>query len=178
MMNNISHTKILPYRSDWPEKFEVEKEKLQRIFSDTALEVEHIGSTSIEGLSSKPIIDIVVMVKNHADADKFVKPLGGLGYWHDERNPSSERHFFRKGDPSKFHLSIAYSDKGGFWPRQILFRDYLRSHPDERDEYDKIKKESLKKDPTGGDGYIESKTEFVHKILDLADWKEGQKYGE
>ena len=165
---------IVPYQYDWPKKFKAEKEKLQEIFGDKALEVEHIGSTSIEGLLSKPIIDIVVMIQNHKNADEFTEPLAKIGYRFD--SSSTERHYYVKGNTVDYHLSIAYADRGGFWSRQILFRDYLRSHTEARDEYAKIKQDLLQKDPTGSDEYIGGNTDFVYRILALAEWDADQKY--
>ncbi len=177
-MNNISHTKIVPYQKEWPEKFELEKQKLQPIFGDKALEIEHIGSTSIPGLSSKPIIDIAVLIEHIDDAESFINDLEKIGYSYDPNGIGTERHFLRKYGEDNFHLSIAYKNQGGFWPRQISFRDYLRNHPDLRDEYDKLKKDLLQQDPSGSDEYISGKTEFVYKVLKLAGWKEGQKYND
>lgn len=173
-MTNISHTKLLPYQSDWPKRFQNEKEILRTLFGSMALKIEHIGSTSIEGLLSKPIIDIAVLIKNKEDGDKFIEPLSHLGYWYNKVNSSNdnERYFFRKGEPTEFHLSIAYADRGSFWERQILFRDYLRNHLEARDEYARLKENLLKNDPTGIETYIAGKSEFVNKILQLA----GSKY--
>lgn len=173
-MKNDSHTILMPYQSSWLDKFEKEKIVLQKVFDDKAIEIEHIGSTSIEGLPSKPIIDIAVMIDNHADADGFTEPLAKIGY--KFHSSSTERHFYRKGDPIEYHLSIAYTDRGGFWPRQILFRDYLWNHTEARDEYAQLKKDLLQQDPTGKDTYLSGKTEFVSKILKLAGFKDGQKY--
>lgn len=173
-MNDISNTKIVPYQYDWPKKFQAEKERLQDIFGSKALEIEHIGSTSIEGLSSKPIIDIVVMIENHQDVGIFTDPLAKIGYKFD--SSSTERYYYVKGDPVKYHLSIAYADQGGFWVRQILFRDYLRNHHDSRDEYAKLKEGLSQKDSIGNDEYIGGKSDFVYKILSLAGWKGDQRY--
>jgi len=137
-MNNIAHVIIIPYQSSWSEKFLQEKKRLQKIFGTKAIEIEHIGSTSIDGLSSKPIIDIAVMINNHMNADVFTKPLDKIGY--KFHSSSTERHFYRKGNPVEYQLSIAYADRGSFWPRQILFRDYLRNHIEARDEYAHLKK--------------------------------------
>jgi len=168
-MNDISHTKLLLSQSAWKEKFQTEKDELRNIFSDAAISIEHIGSTSIDGLSSKPIIDIAVLIWKREDADNFIEPLNHLGYWYDKKNSSGERHFFRKGDPTEFHLSIAYANKGSFWKRQILFRDYLRNHLEVRDEYARLKEDLLKENPTGSDGYIDGKSEFIQRILILAE---------
>jgi GrpB-like predicted nucleotidyltransferase (UPF0157 family)/8-oxo-dGTP pyrophosphatase MutT (NUDIX family) len=163
-----SHTTLIPYQSFWVDKFEAEKFKLKEIFSNKAIAIEHIGSTSIPGLSAKPIIDIAVLIEKREDGDSFIKTVREFGYQYDKLNSSGERHFFRKGNPTEFHLSIAYKDKGSFWDRQILFRDYLRNHPDPRDEYQKIKENLLKTDPTGKGNYLSGKSDFVNGILKLA----------
>ena len=150
---------------EWRHKYDVEKRGLLAVFGDAALEIEHIGSTSIDGLASNPIIDIAVMIERHNDADSFTQALAAAGYTF--HSFSTERHFYVKGRPREVHLSVAYSDQGGFWPRQILFRDYLRMHPAVCKEYAQLKAELLKRDPTG-ESYSEGKTGFVYRILELA----------
>lgn len=146
-----------------------EAELLRPVFGDALIDIEHIGSTSIPGLSSKPIIDIAVLIRTHHEADSFIEPLMELGYVFNKelhaKTQFPERHFFRKGEPTQFHLSVAYADKAKFWPRQILFRDYLRSHPEARDEYARLKEKLIKEDPTGSDMYISGKTAFVSAVL-------------
>jgi len=175
MTTDYSHTKLLPYQESWKKKFQEESKKLKEIFGEQALAVEHIGSTSIPGLSSKDIVDIAVLIDHIDDAGRFIGGLEKIGYAHDTRGVSTERHFFRKYGKDNFHLSICYKNQGGFWPRQMLFRDYLRNHSHLRDEYDTLKKNLLHQDPLGSDEYVNGKTDFVYKVLKLAGWKEGQK---
>lgn len=167
---------VVDYNSGWKTKFESEKRRLQDVIGDSAIEIDHIGSTAVEGLSAKPIVDLSVMISNHADADGFTDDLEKIGYKFHSK--STERHFYQKGGPVEYNLSIAYADRGGFWPRQIMFRDYLRSHPDLRDEYATLKSELIEKYPEGVGQYSEGKTEFVQKVLDLAGWKSGLTYKE
>lgn len=176
MLMSESYEGLSPYNSEWKLKFESEKELLKHLFGDLALEIEHIGSTSIEGLPSKPIVDMVVMINDHADTDRFTKPLSKMGYAFHSK--STERHFYQKRGPVAYNLSIAYADRGGFWSRQILFRDYLRSHAEARDEYAELKEHLIAKYPAGIGEYSEGKTGFVQKILALAGWKEGQTYSD
>jgi GrpB-like predicted nucleotidyltransferase (UPF0157 family) len=140
---------LSPYQPSWKERFHSEKERLQTVFGPAALEIEHIASTAIEGLPAKPIIDIAVMVVSHEDADGFTEGLAQIGYEHVPPSGSFERHFYTKGDPIQYHLSIAYTDLGGFWDRQILFRDYLRSSQEARDEYAKLKGQLIRAYPSG-----------------------------
>lgn len=167
-MTDISHTTIHRYDPMWKNKFETEAITLKNIFGDEALAVEHIGSTSVDGLASKPIVDIAVLINSYLEADKFIEPLTKIGYWYDKENSSGERHLFRKGKPTEFHLSIAYADRGDFWERQLLFRDYLRTHPEALREYAQLKEDLIKNDPTGGDKYISGKTDFIQRILTKA----------
>jgi GrpB-like predicted nucleotidyltransferase (UPF0157 family) len=114
------------------------------------------------------------MIERVEDADSFTEPLASLGYrFHSS---STERHYYVKGDSIDFHLSVAYAHQGGFWSRQIMFRDYLRSHSDVRDSYEKLKRKLLQEDPSGTNAYFAGKSDFVYSVLRLAGWKEGQKY--
>ena len=162
------------YDPNWIKKFDEIKLLLESLFGDKALKIEHIGSTSIPGLSAKPIIDIAVMIETSKDVDDFTELLALSGYRFD--SASTERHFYRKGEPVEYHLSISYRDRGGFWARQILFRDYLKSHPELVKEYEELKIENLKVTPEDdfedlsfSENYNRGKSEFVKKVLDLAE---------
>lgn len=168
---------LSPYQTQWADIYEAEKAVLQKIFGDAILEIEHIGSTAVEGLLSRPIIDMAVMIDQYEQADQFVEPLSETGYIYEppRQEGRPERHFFTKGNPIVYHLSIAYTDCGGFWPRQIYFRDYLRTHPEARDEYARLKRDLEQKD-LSGKTYVAGKTDFVYRILKLAGWKAFEAY--
>lgn len=134
------NSKFTNYQESWVKKFEEEKKKLQDVFGNIALEIEHIGSTSIPGLSAKPIIDMAVLVESIEDIDKIVSILSPLGYRYEPEISSVERIFFRKGNPVECHLSVA-CPAHTFWSRQILFRDSLRNHPELVAEYEELKRE-------------------------------------
>jgi GrpB-like predicted nucleotidyltransferase (UPF0157 family) len=176
MVEYVYTMELSTYDSQWNRKFQNEKRKLQEVFSTKLLAIEHIGSTAIPGLSSKPIIDIAVMIQDCEDVDSFAYHLEKLGYAFHSK--STERHFYQKGQPVEFHLSIAYADRGSFWPRQILFRDYLRAHQELLSEYANIKNQLIKQFPSGSGGYSDGKSIFVDKVLILAGWKNGQTYTE
>lgn len=172
MKEVVSHKKILPYQESWPQKFATEKEKLQHIFDSEKFVIEHIGSTSISGLSSKDIIDIAILIDNVSTADAFIDNLKQIGYIHDVQGSSTERHFFRKYGEDNFHLSLGYKNQGSFWQRQILFRNFLRKNNEYRDEYQKLKEDLIEEYPDGSDEYMRGKTAFVERVLKLADCKE------
>lgn len=172
---DTSHQEVREYDPKWVEMFEQEAKRIRGLLGDKITGIEHIGSTSIPGLVSKPIIDIAIEIPSSEDVESLIEPLTILGYssgrdGHD-KDVSTERHLLRKGTPTQFHLSICYGDKGSFLERQILFRDYLREHNEDRDAYGALKKDLLKKDPTGKDEYIGSKTDFVMRILKKAGFE-------
>lgn len=172
---DISHQEVREYDPNWAELFEIEAGKIKKLLGDKITRIEHIGSTSITGLSSKPIIDIAIEISSSENVDALIEPLATLGYpaSRDGHNKdiSTERYLLRKGMPTQYHLSICYGDKGSFLERQILFRDYLREHSEDRDAYGVLKKELLKSDPTGKGDYIGNKTDFVMRILKKAGFE-------
>lgn len=169
------HSVIEEYNLEWKEKFEEEAAKIKELLGDKISSIEHIGSTSIPGTISKPIIDLAIVVPSYKDADEVAFALSALDYPFDlgehNKTENTERHLLRKGNPNDFHLSIAYEDRGGFMERQILFRDYLREHPEAVEEYNQLKERLIKEDPTGKNGYISSKTDFVMSILKKAGFE-------
>lgn len=165
---DTSHMEIQEYDPNWAEKYQEEANSIQKLVGDKITKIEHIGSTSIPGLASKPIIDMAIEIADSKNVDEMVALLETLGYprsINHDKDISSERYLLRKGNPTEFHLSICYADKGSFLERQILFRDYLREHNEDRDEYAKLKKESIQKDTTGKGEYINDKTDFVMRTL-------------
>lgn len=154
-----SSTTLVPHSDEWKLLYEKESLLIKEIFGTHLIDIQHIGSTSVSDLISKPIIDIAVQIEKHTDADKFIEPLQTLGYIYKPDLSSAERHFFQKGNPVQFHLSTSYLDRGSYWRRQIAFRDYLASHAEARREYEQIKLNSI------------DKSEFVQRILALAESK-------
>lgn len=172
---DTSHMTVSEYDPKWAEMYEEESRKIKELLGGKILSTEHIGSTSIPGLASKPIIDMAVTVPSWKDAHRLIEPLSTLGYPSDsaqiDESTAGERWLLRKGNPTQFHLSIAYGDRGSFLERQILFRDYLRTHDADRDMYGALKKDLIEKDPTGKGDYIGGKTDFVMRILKKAGFQ-------
>lgn len=165
---------IKPYSFEWSEKYRKEAELIRQTLGDLIIEIQHIGSTAIPGLSAKPIIDIAILTKSIFNIDIFTEALEKIGYDYNPNMSSAERIFLRKGNPTEYHLSISES-KYTYWTRQILFRDYLRNHPEAVKEYQGIKENAIKglpeedfKDLSRSKEYNTKKGPFVEKILQLA----------
>jgi GrpB-like predicted nucleotidyltransferase (UPF0157 family) len=157
------------------EKYNKEEALIKQTLGDLIIAIEHIGSTSIPGLSAKPIIDMMVLIESITDTKNITESLEKIGYIYKPEMSSAERIFLRKGEPVQYHLSISES-KYPYWNRQILFRDYLRNHPESKEEYQKIKEEAIKnlsedelKDISKSKDYSLKKGPFIQKILQLAE---------
>lgn len=157
---------IEDYNSNWPKQFKEEEVKLKEIFADNAIAIEHIGSTAVEGLGAKPIIDIAIGVNDLAVVSEFIKALKQIGYEFVYHKEFPERRFFRKGQwrVGTHHLHV-YLFRGEHWNNQLLFRNYLKKHPDALKEYHQLKVDLAKKFPVDRSSYTENKAAFIQNVL-------------
>ena len=160
---------IVPYRPQWAECFREEKVLLLKILGAKALDVRHIGSTSVVGMPAKPILDILVGVETLATVEAFAEDLNRVGY--EDKGDGGElgRRYFVKGAEEKrtHHLNFCELD-GLFWTRHLLFRDYLEAHPDRGKQYWELKQDLASRFPNDREAYTNGKEEFVRSILKLA----------
>lgn len=168
------NVEIVSYNPQWPRDAEIEIERIKSILpSNEIIDIQHVGSTAIPGLSAKPIIDIQISAKS-LDAMKVIAVplLQKLGYefWHD--NPDPERMFFVKGMPTygekRTHHIHIFNHDSKHWYNKIVFRDYLISHPDCAKEYEELKYHLSKVHFYDREKYTDEKKAFVNKILQLA----------
>ncbi len=162
---------VVPYDPRWPKAFEEEAKKLEGILGHNLVKIYHIGSTSVPGLHAKPIIDIMIVVKDILDVDNVTKHFEELGYRaHGELGIPFRRHF-QKGDFIRTHNIHIFEEGAGEIENHIHFRDYLRSSPQAAAEYAELKIQLAKLHPKNMIAYLEGKEGFVHKILNLAPKK-------
>ena len=160
------HVIVEPYDEAWEKAFmDIEKE-LRAALGDTAERIEHVGSTSVRGLSAKPVIDIDVVIRDTSMLPAAVSALAGIGYTHEGDLGIPGREAFKyKGKEHllKHHLYVCAEDSSEL-KRHITFRDYLRSHPEAVKEYSRVKEEGAALYPYDIDGYIRHKSPFIEKI--------------
>ena len=162
---------IAEYDPRWPVIYENEARAIRDALDDRLAAIEHVGSTAVPGLAAKPVIDIMPGVARASDLDRCVSPLVGLGYEYVPRYEASlpRRRYFRKrppGSSSAFHVHVV--ERGSeFWDRHLLFRDYLRAHPDVAREYERLKRE-LAPQFTDSNAYAEAKTDFIRSVENRA----------
>ena len=157
---------VLPYDQRWTQDFENIASEIWEALGELALNIEHVGSTSVPGLSAKPIIDIDVVIRDYSLFDAVVRALEGIGYRHEGDLGIPGREAFDydgKAHLRKHHLYVCPRDSAEL-KRHIAFRDYLRSHPDAAREYSRIKEEGAALHPHDIDGYIAHKSPFIESI--------------
>lgn len=160
------HVVVLPYDEQWKQDFLKIRTELSNILGQLTIGIEHVGSTSVYGLSAKPIIDIDVVIKDYTVLEDVVSALGKIGYRHEGNLGIVGREAFKydgKEHLKKHHLYVCPEDSTEL-KRHIAFRDYLRTHPDAVREYSHIKEEGAKQYPNDIERYIEHKFPFIEKI--------------
>lgn len=164
----MSHpVRVVDYDSQWPVLYEQEKRRVLEAIGHKVLSIEHVGSTAVPGLGAKPIIDIMACVLNSKDADDCVLLLKDIGYSDVTPQPENPDWYYCLGrGPHSvgYHLHLVrfMSD---FWERHLLFRDFLRTHPETAQQYHELKKELTVKYVDNRVAYTESKTEFIESVI-------------
>ena len=160
---------LIDYDPTWPARFVEQKTRLAMILNPwLAGEIEHIGSTSVPGLRSKPIIDILAPVQSLAAsraAMPFLEEDGWL-YWPDDPNQDYRLWFLRPNPTARtHHLQIIQHDHPGF-RALIVFRDVLRRDVKAREAYSALKADLANEQQSDRNAYSNAKTEFVLAILE------------
>jgi len=162
---------VVPYDPRWAEQF-VDESRAIRACVDAAipLAIEHFGSTAIPGVPAKPIIDILIGAsRQHWSA--IVEALKRIAYVHWEDNPDADREFLVKGMPPfgtrRTHHVHLCEVGGPLWER-LLFRDYLRTHADDRQAYATLKHRLAAEHPDDREAYTRGKDILVAEIMDRA----------
>ena len=157
---------VCPYDSGWVQDFQAIRSELAGALKDLAIGIEHVGSTSVPGLSAKPIIDIDVIIEDTSKLPDVIAALASIGYVHEGNGEIEGREVFGydgKEHLRKHHLYVCAKDAAEL-RRHLMFRDYLRSHPEELREYSCVKEEGAKKYPFDIDGYIAYKSPYIEGV--------------
>ena len=157
---------VLPYDTAWQSDFEKIKREIEDAIGDLIISIEHIGSTSVEGMSAKPCIDIDVIINDYAVFDEVVIRLKAIGYIHEGNLGIKDREAFKylnKEHLQEHHLYVCpqYSEE---LHRHIRFRDFLRSNDKAVKKYSLIKEKAAELLPNDIDKYIEYKSPCIEEL--------------
>ena len=161
--------KIVPYDVNWKGEFERVKESVLHVLNVHESQIEHIGSTSIEGIKAKPIIDILLGVENLECINRdFEKALHSIGFYRlrvERENEVVFAKFADEGFEIKTHFIHAVTFNGQLWKNLIFFRNYLNDNEEEKKAYENIKEAYLQHRSVGVNDYTNFKEEFVQRIF-------------
>ena len=157
---------VLPYDRRWKVAFEAIRQELESALGELALRVEHVGSTSVEGLSAKPCIDIDLVIKDYTVLDAVVKRLACIGYFHEGDLGIAGREAFRYTDKPHLQMHHLYvcPQTSEELRRHVVFRDYLRNHPEAVERYSRVKEEAAMLFPNDIDGYMKHKSPCIEEL--------------
>lgn len=172
---------IVDYRPEWPRMFAEERDRIADVFGARTAAIEHFGSTAVPGLAAKPCVDIQVQVHDLERPEDYAPLVAKLDYLPFDSGENDVRIVFYRDEPGRYNLSIS---KAGSWAamRPLLFRDYLRTHPEALAEYAELKRRLVdesdpqlsyaEKLPT----YTRNKNAFIEHIVETAAHEAGLAY--
>ena len=158
---------LAEYDTEWPTLFRREAARVRAALGGSIVQLEHVGSTSVPGLTAKPLIDIVLVVEDSSNEPTYLPALEQQGYSLRIRDPDWYRHRVLKGPDTNINLHV-FSVGCVEVDRMLAFRDWLRSHVDDRLLYEQTKRELASRTWRHVQNYADAKTKVVQEILDRA----------
>jgi GrpB-like predicted nucleotidyltransferase (UPF0157 family) len=155
---------VADYDPDWPMWFERAGAEIRDALGDAVLQLDHVGSTSVPGLAAKPLIDINLVVADTTDEDAYVPKLEPLGYELRVREPDWFEHRLLRGYDPPVNLHV-FPQGCEEVERMVVLRDWLRTHDDDRELYERTKRELATKQWKYVQNYADAKTEVIQGIL-------------
>ena len=157
---------VLPYDSAWKSAFEAIKKEIEGAAGDLILGVEHVGSTSVEGMSAKPCIDLDVVIRDVSVLEAVIARLAAIGYIHEGDLGIPGREAFKYTDTPHLqthHLYVCPRDSRELH-RHITFREFLKSHPEAVRQYSRVKETAAQLYPDDIDRYIAYKSPCIEEL--------------
>lgn len=165
---------VVPYNSSWRSQFEAESKQVALAFGENIVNIHHIGSTSIPNIHAKPIIDMLVEVKDIAKVDEQNLAMEALGYEAMGEFGISGRRYFRKENEIgiRTHHVHAFEVNSPEIIRHLAFRDYMIAHPEAAQQYSELKCQLAKQYPNDIYGYMDGKDSFIKETERKAlEWR-------
>jgi GrpB-like predicted nucleotidyltransferase (UPF0157 family)/GNAT superfamily N-acetyltransferase/chloramphenicol 3-O-phosphotransferase len=164
---------IEDYDPEWPARFRELAVPIRERLAGVAVAVEHVGSTAVEGLAAKPVVDIDVVVRTGAAVSEAIGLLRSLGYTYqgDKGVPGREAFMWPPGSPPHHVYVVVEGSKP--LVDHLEFRDYLRRHPEVTREYGALKRELAEQFTTDRVTYTDAKTDFIIAVLERARHAQG-----
>ena len=170
----IRKVEVVPHDPNWLNLFETESKQIAIALGENVIEINHIGSTSIETIYAKPIIDILVEVSSITRVDKNNSQMEALGYQCMGEFGIKERRFFLKDNMAgarTHHVHVFETDSRQV-RRHLAFRDYLNVRLEDAQSYSALKRSLAEKYPNDIESYMNGKQDFIQEIdRKAAEWR-------
>jgi GrpB-like predicted nucleotidyltransferase (UPF0157 family) len=169
LIGGVEHRaiRIFEYDASWRAKFQHHAHRISGALGDLPHRIEHIGSTAVENLAAKPIVDMLLIIPDPSDEGSYMPALRALGYQIRVREPDFHEHRMVRTPELDVHVHI-FPDGSAEIDRYILFRDYIRSHEQSRREYEALKRKLSAEDWTDMNAYAAAKSDFIEGIINKA----------
>jgi GrpB-like predicted nucleotidyltransferase (UPF0157 family) len=155
---------LADYDPRWSEAYVEHERRIRAALGPVAVQIEHIGSTSVPGLAAKPVIDVLVTVEDITAEEDYLDQLLGVGYELRVREPG-HRLVRTPGRDVHVHVMEVGAEAADDY---LLFRDHLRLHPEDRDLYERTKRALVEHEWADMNAYAEAKTGVVTEIKERA----------
>ncbi len=159
---------LLEYQDTWPAHFQRVASELRSVFSSSGALVEHVGSTAVQGLCAKPVIDVLVGLKRLSEAEDRQHPLAELGYIYRAEYEAQlpERRYFVRAEAAtlRVHLHCVIHE-GRLWQHHIAFRNELRCNPEILREYAALKRNLALVHSGDKNAYKDAKAPFIRRVI-------------
>jgi len=168
---------VVPHDPRWRDEFEAEAKHVAAALGDNVVAVHHIGSTAIPNIYAKPVVDLLIEVRDITEVDGRSSAMESLGYEVMGEYGIPGRRYFRKDDREgirthQIHAFEAGSAEAG---RHLAFRDYMIAHPVDAQRYSDLKRRLAEEHPQSFDGYMDGKDGFIKEInRRAAQWRASQ----
>ena len=161
-MNDAREVVLVEPDPAWPALFRAERRRLIAVAGQGILEVHHVGSTAIPGILAKPIIDVLIIRRRFLNEAETVAVSAASYEYRREYGMPGRQYFSRRTSPA-FHLH-AFLDGHAEVGRMLLFRDYLRAHPETAREYESLKSHLAERFRRDRAAYTDAKTDFISSV--------------
>ena len=164
---------VVPYDETWAAAFEEIKTEIENVAGDLILGIEHVGSTSVKGLSAKPIVDLDVIIKDYSIFDSVAHRLSVIGYIHEGNLGIKDREAFKYLDKphlQRHHLYVCPQQSEELL-RHITFRDFLRNNPEAVKRYSAVKEKAAQLFPDEIEKYIAYKSPCIEEMYKMCGLK-------
>ncbi|MDQ3711997.1 MAG: GrpB family protein [Acidobacteriota bacterium] len=166
----MKKVEVVPHNPRWRNAFEAEAKHIAAAIGEKVVAIHHIGSTAIPNIYAKPVIDLLVEVRDITEMDGRSSAMESLGYEVMGEYGIPGRRYFRKDNQKRIrtHQIHAFESGSAEIERHLAFRDYIIAHPEDARNYSELKRKLAEQHPQSLDDYMDGKDGFIKEMDQLA----------